>query len=126
MKHATRRRIAAAAVLLVPCAAAAAEEPEIVYAKFHRAVATRNLEEMLRYGPQARRGELAAMSAAQKDAILKMASSMMPRAFTVRSKVVNPGARTARLVLSGVGENLLSGGTSSVDGVAIRGELGIL
>jgi len=33
----------------------------------------------------------------------------MPRAFPVRSKVVNPCGRTARLVLSGVGENLLSG-----------------
>jgi hypothetical protein len=109
MNYATLRRVAAAAVLLVPCLAPAAEEPEAVYAKFHRAVAARNLEEMLRYGPQARRDELATMSAAQKDAMLKMVSSMMPRAFTVRSKVVNPGGRTARLVLSGVGENPVGG-----------------
>jgi hypothetical protein len=109
MNYATLRRVAAAAVLLVPCFAPAAEEPEAVYAKFHRAVATRNLEEMLRYGPQARRDELATMSAAQKDAMLKMVSSMMPRAFTVRSKVVNPGGRTARLVVSGVGENPVGG-----------------
>jgi len=109
MKSVTLRSLAAAALLLVPCAAPAAEEPEAVYAKFHRAVAARNLEEMLRYGPRERRDELASMSAAEKDAMLKMASSMMPRAFTVRSKVVNPGGRTARLVLSGVGENLIGG-----------------
>ena len=99
----------AALALLAPRAASAAEEPEAVYAKFHRAVAARNLEEMLRYGPQARRDELASMSAAQKDAMLKMASTMMPRAFKVRSKLVNSGGRTARLVLSGTGENLLNG-----------------
>lgn len=109
MKIATFCSIAAAAVLLAPCASPAAEEPELVYAKFHRAVAAANLEEMVRYGPAARRDELASMSAAQKDAVLKMASSMMPRAFTVRSKVVNPGGRSARLVLSGTGENRLNG-----------------
>ena len=108
MKSATLRWIAAA-FLLVPCPAMAAEEPEAVYAKFHRAVAARNLEEMLRYGPRARRDELATMSAAQKDAMLKMASSMMPRAFTLRNKVVSPGGRTARLVLSGTGENRAGG-----------------
>jgi hypothetical protein len=98
-----------ALALFAPRAAFAAEEPEAVYAKFHRAVAARNLEEMLRYGPRARRDELASMSAAQKDATLKMAASMMPRAFTLRSKLVNPGGRSARLVLSGTGENLLDG-----------------
>lgn len=125
MNCATLRWIAAA-VLLVPCAAVAAEEPELVYAKFHRAVAARNLEEMMLYGPQPHRDALATMSAAQKDAMLKMASSMMPRAFTVRSKVVNPGGRTARLVLSGTGVNLVGGKPETLYGeiamVMERGE----
>jgi hypothetical protein len=104
-----RLTAAIALLALVPLAALGAEEPEAVYAKFHRAVASRNLEEMLRYGPQARRAELATMSAAQKDAALKMAASMMPRAFTLRSKLVNVGGISARLVVSGTGENLLAG-----------------
>lgn len=99
----------AALCMLPPCGALAAEEPELVYAKFHRAAFSGNLEEMASYGPQARRDELATMSAAQKDAMLKMAASMMPRAFALRSKLVNPGGRSARLVVSGTGENLLAG-----------------
>jgi len=48
-------RLAAFALLvLLPLAAPAAEEPEAVYAKFHRAAATGNVEEMLRYAPEAR------------------------------------------------------------------------
>jgi hypothetical protein len=101
-----------ALLALLPLAALpalAADEPEAVYAKFHRAAISRNLEELLRYGPDARRAELGSMSDAQKEAVLKMAASMMPRAFTVRSKQVAPNGRSARLVVSGTGENLIGG-----------------
>ena len=126
MKFSTLRFSAAALFLLLPCAAPAAEEPEVVYAKFHRAAASGDLEEMARYGPDARRAELATMSAAQKDASVKMAAVMMPRAFTLRSKLVNPDGRSARLVVSGAGENLVGGKRETLYGeirmVMERGE----
>ena len=126
MKLATLRTLATAAILCAPCAAPAAEEPEAVYAKFHRAAISRNLEELFRYGPAERRAELASMSDAQKEAALKMAASMMPRAFVVKNKVVNPGGRTARLVVSGTGENLVAGRPETLYGeimlVMERGE----
>lgn len=109
MNSATLRSIAAAVFLLAPCAATAADEPEVVYAKFHRAAISGNLEELGRLGPAARRAEQATMSDAQKSAVLKMAASMMPRAFVVRSKQVNQATRSARLVVAGTGENLLNG-----------------
>ena len=96
-------RLPAAIVLLalLPLAVLAAEEPEAVYAKFHHAAASGDLEEMARHGPDARRAELATMSAAQKEATLKMVSMMLPRAFTLRQKQVNPNGQSARLVVSG-------------------------
>ena len=116
----------AALCMVVPCAAPAAEEPELVYAKFHRAVASGNLAEMAKYGPDARRAELAAMSDAQKDATLKMIAMMMPRAFTLRSKLVNPDGRSARLVVSGPGGPIAGGKPETLYGtirmVVERGE----
>ncbi len=84
--------------------APAADEPEVVYARFHRALAANNLEDMLRNAPEARRAEMARMSQAQKDASMKMISSMMPRAFLLRDKTVSADGKAARLVVSGPGE----------------------
>ena len=109
MNPATLRSLATALILLAPCAALAAEEPEAVYAKFHRAAVSGNLDELIRHGPQTRRAEMTSMSAAQKDATLKMAALLLPRAFTLRSKTVSPDGRSARLVVSGPGENLVDG-----------------
>lgn len=83
---------------------AAAEEPEAAYARFHRGVAAGNLEDMLRDSPEARRAEMARMSQAQKDAALKMISTMMPRAFLLRDKKVSTDGKAARLVVSGPAE----------------------
>ena len=94
---------------LLPLAALAADEPEVVYAKFHRAAISGDLGELGRLGPTARRHEMMEMSDAQKAAVLKMAASMMPRAFILKSKqVIQPG-RSARLIVSGTGENLIGG-----------------
>ena len=118
-----------ALLFLLPLAAVpahAADEPEVVYAKFHRAAFSGNLEELLKYGPEARRADLGSMSDAQKEAALKMAASMMPRAFTVRGKQLGPGGRSARMVVSGTGENLLNGRPETLYGeitmVLERGE----
>lgn len=96
-------RVAAAIVfsLIFPVAGIAAEEPEAVYAKFHRAAASGNLEEMVRYAHEAQRAEFAAMSAAQKDANAKMMAALLPRAFLLQQKTVNPDGKGARLLVSG-------------------------
>lgn len=96
-------------LLVLSFAAGAAEEPEVVYGKFHRAIATGNLDEVMKYAPAARRAELAAMSAAQKDAQIKMLSVMLPKAFTLMSKNVAPNGQRARLVVTGPGGNPLGG-----------------
>ena len=84
--------------------AGAAEEPEAVYAKWHRATVTGNFEEMQRYSPAPARAEIAGLSAAQKAAAVKLAAAQMPRAFLLRNKLVDPGGRSARLVVSGPGD----------------------
>jgi hypothetical protein len=98
------------ALLVVICNAFAADEPEVVYGKFHRAIAAGNLEEMMRHAPAARRAEVAAMSAAQKDAQIKMLSMLMPKAFTLVAKRFAPGGRNARLIVTGPGETVIAGG----------------
>ncbi len=117
MKSTTLRALAIAAILLVPCAPLAAEEPEAVYAKFHRGAVSGNLEEMFRYAPAARRAELMTMSAAQKDAQVKMVALMLPRAFVVRNKTLNPAGSSARLMLSGPGTRFIDGKTETFYGV---------
>ena len=94
-------------MLLLPAAAIAAEEPEAVYAKFHRAIAAGDLEEMLRYAPDETKAEMAAMSAAQKAASVKMIAALMPRTYVLKDKSVNPDGQGARLVLSGAGPVML-------------------
>jgi len=117
MKSSTLRALAAAAILFIPCAESAAEEPEAVYAKFHRGAVSGNLEEMFRYAPAARRAELATMSAAQKDAQVKMVALMLPRAFVVRNKTILPAGSGARLLLSGPGERFIDGKVETLYGV---------
>ena len=90
-----------ALLILLSAAALAAEEPEAVYAKFHRAAVSGNIEEMTRYGPAAQRAELASMSAAQKDATVKMMAALLPRAYLLNSRTVNPNGQSARLLVSG-------------------------
>jgi hypothetical protein len=91
------------ALLLPPCAALAQGEPEAVYAKFHRAAVSGDVDEMARYGHAPQRAEIAAMSAAQKEASAKMMKALLPVAFRVNDKRVNPNGQSARLIVSGPG-----------------------
>ena len=96
----------AVSFLLLPFAslpALAADEPEAVYAKYHRATMAGELEEMLRHGPAARRAEIQGMSESSRNAALKMAQFMMPRAFTMERKVMSANGRAATLIVSGPG-----------------------
>src|SRR5690349_18470447 len=104
------RALSAGLCLAAAFTAAAADEPDVVYGKFHRAIASGNLEETLRYAPAARRAEVATMSAAQKDAQMKMLSMLMPKAFTLVDKRIAPGGKQARLIVTGPGETVIAGG----------------
>ena len=106
--------LAIAALAALP--AAAAEEPDAVYAKYHRAAVTRDLNDMLRYASAAQRDELSEASAAQKDAMMKMLESSMPRVFVLRNKTVAPDGKRARLLVSGPGGSVLDAKTETLYG----------
>lgn len=80
--------------------ARAADEPEAVYGKYHRAVMAGDIEEMFSNSPARLRAEMRSASASTKDAALKMAQYLMPRAFTVQRKTMLPNGR-AVLIVSG-------------------------
>ncbi|HTP62688.1 MAG TPA: hypothetical protein VMJ14_11460 [Burkholderiales bacterium] len=90
-----------AALLLLAALPVHADEPEAVYAKYHRAAASGDLNEMMRYIPEAQRAEMVRMSAAERDAAAKMAVATAPRAFVLRNKSVAQNGKTAHLVVSG-------------------------
>jgi len=96
-----------AALAVAP--ARAADAPEAAYTKYHRAVVTRNANDMMRYASAAQRSEMSAMSAAQKDAAVKMVAAMLPVAFVLHNKIVAPDGKTARLQMSGTGPALVGG-----------------
>jgi hypothetical protein len=89
------------ALLLAPFAAAAQNQPEAVYAKFHRAAVSGDVEEMARHVQAAQRAEIASMSVAQKQASAKMMAALLPRAYVLNDKRVNPNGQGARLIVSG-------------------------
>jgi len=92
---------------LAAAPALAADEPDAVYAKYHRAAVTRDLNEMLQYASAAQRQELSGFSAAQKDAAMKMLEATMPRAFVLKNKTVAPDGKRARLLVNGPGGSVL-------------------
>ena len=98
------RPFIAAILAFLACAAFAAEEPDAVYAHYHRAAVSGDLDGVARYSEAAQRNEIAAMSRAQRDANVKMLRASMPRGFVLRSKSVAPDGRSARLVVSGPAE----------------------
>ena len=93
----------AAMLLCASCGVAAqGEQPEQVYQKLHRATIAGNAEEMMTYATAAKRQEMKNMPG--RDAAVKMIASLMPKAYTVNSRVFNPDGKTARVIASGMGE----------------------
>src|SRR5882672_1706801 len=62
------KTLAAVVFLLLSATTFAADEPEVVYAKFHRAVMAGDLAEMLKYGPAQRRAEIQVLSDSSREA----------------------------------------------------------
>jgi len=79
--------------------ALAQETPEAAYLKLHRATLAHNLPEMMLYATEERRAEL--VTYAGDPIRLKLASSMMPRVYTVRSLATSPDGTRARLRATG-------------------------
>jgi hypothetical protein len=101
------RFLALALLLLLPPlfpGYAAAEEPEAVYGRYHRVAAAGDIEEMQRYVSAAQRAEIAAMSAAQKEALAKMNAATMPRAYALKRKIASLDGRSARLFVITLGQ----------------------
>jgi hypothetical protein len=103
------------AAALAVTLAFAAEEPEAVYAKFHRAVLAGDFAEMARYGSAAKAAESAAMPAALRQASLELVRRLMPKGYSVAGKRFDPGGErvTLRLV-SQAGAGGIATGTATL------------
>ncbi len=100
-----RRALFGAVAFLFAATAAAqlpaqvTEEPQTVYLKLHRATLVQNLNEMLLYSSDAARAELKQFTGDPQR--LKLASSMMPRVYTVRASSLTSDGSRARLRATG-------------------------
>ena len=88
------------ALLAASSIALAWEEPDAVYAKFHNAVLTGNMDEMIRLTPSARRSEVAM----HKETELQQHLRTTPTAYALEQKLLSRDGQTARLFLSASGE----------------------
>ena len=88
-----------AAAMLCAHALACAQEPEAVYAKFHRAVVAGDFNEMVKHGSAKQVAETKAMPAAARPAALELVRRLMPNTYSVAGKRFETGERmTLRLV----------------------------
>ena len=101
------RAFIAVFLCLAALPAAAADEPEAIYAKYHRGAVSGDQEDVLAYAAAQQRKEISALSPAQRNAAVKMMAATMPRAFVLKSKTVAPDGNSARLLLSGPGGSVL-------------------
>jgi hypothetical protein len=82
---------------LVAVPAFAAEEPEAVYAKFHKAGLEANFDEMRKWGSAAGAAEIAAMPAAQRQEALKFLAGMLPKTYRIDRKSVDASRAILRV-----------------------------
>ena len=105
------------AALALALPASAADEPEAVYAKYHRAAARGNFDEMMRYTTDEQRAEMSALAPAQRVESVKMIDTIMPATYTVRAKSVYAESKIARLYVSGPAKSTLDGKPGTLYGV---------
>ncbi|MBI4937172.1 MAG: hypothetical protein HY846_02975 [Nitrosomonadales bacterium] len=93
------------AILLaaMPLAAPAADEPEAIYAKYHRAGLAANFGEMLKYGSTAKAAESASMPAAARQAMLESLAQTLPKTYSVAGKTVDAGGTRSTLRVAAPG-----------------------
>jgi hypothetical protein len=93
------RLLLALAVAVAPAQAGAQVGPEAAYLALHRATLAGNLPEMMLYASEERKAEL--ITYAGNPVPLKLAASMMPRVYTVRSLATSPDGTRARMRATG-------------------------
>jgi hypothetical protein len=91
------RGLAVVLGVAVATAALAQDEPETVYAKFHRAGLAADYETMLKYGTVAKEP----LPPAERKRLLQVLARVLPRAYSVVEKTVDEGGKRAVLRLRG-------------------------
>jgi hypothetical protein len=95
-------------LLLVSFAATAQEEPEAVFAKFHRAMLEGNLAEMKKYGTPAGAKDLDKLPPEQQKAMLDMVKKLLPETYTITGRE-GAGSGSMMLKATGQGTDLMTG-----------------
>jgi hypothetical protein len=90
--------------VVISSAAAAADEPEEVYAKFHKAGRAANFNEMRKYGTSAGAAEMASVPAEMRQPMLDLLAQMLPETYTVVDKTIDASGNRATLQVSGAQE----------------------
>jgi hypothetical protein len=102
MKYCMAASMGIAALLAMLSGAASAwEEPDAVYAKYHRAILAGNADEMIRLTPAARPAEVAA----HKETELRHQAAALPFAYALEQKLTSRDGQRARLFYSASGES---------------------
>jgi hypothetical protein len=97
-------KVLAGAILCAHALAWAADEPEAVYARFHRAVLAGDFDEMIKYGTAKQVAETRGMPPAARQAALELVRRLMPKTYSVAGRRFDSDAQmTLRLVSQGAG-----------------------
>jgi hypothetical protein len=95
------RSIVVALGLAVATPALALDEPEAVYAKFHRAGLAADYEGMRKYESSAKANQMDPIPPGERKQILRALARLLPRSYSVVEKTVEAGATRAALRLRG-------------------------
>ena len=94
------RLLAILAMLALAAPPAHAEEPEGVFAKYHRAAIAGDMNGILEHSLARQRADMKSVAPEHRDMALTMVKAMMPRFFAVERKTLEPDKR-ATLIVSG-------------------------
>jgi hypothetical protein len=81
--------------------ALAQDEPEAVYARFHRASLAADYDAMRKYESSAKANEMGPVPPGERKQILRILARLLPRSYAVVEKTVEEGAKRAVLRLRG-------------------------
>lgn len=94
----------------------AADEPEVVYARFHRAVLAGNIRDMKRDGTAAGGAEIDKLPPDQAKAILGFMRKLMPKTYVIAGKDINPNGMSATLRATARAADTPAGGSGTIRG----------
>jgi hypothetical protein len=98
--------LAAALIALLPLAAPAQQDPESVYARFHRSLHAGDLATMIRYGSEPGASELRKTPPDQAKGMLELMKKLVPQSYTIVGKDLSPDGSRATLRATGRGASL--------------------